>query len=30
MQMTPDLRPFAQLPARISIDEKNDELAYGA
>lgn len=30
MQMTPDLQPFAQLPARISIDEKNDELAYGA
>jgi hypothetical protein len=30
MQATPDLQPFVQLPARISIDEKNDELAYGA
>jgi hypothetical protein len=30
MQMTPELRPFVQLAARISIDEKNDELAYGA
>jgi hypothetical protein len=30
MQMTPDQRPFVQLAARISIDEKNDELAYGA
>jgi DNA-binding beta-propeller fold protein YncE len=30
MQMTPDQRPFVQLAARISIDEENDELAYGA
>src|SRR5262249_36922449 len=30
MQSTADLRPFTQLPARISIDEKNDSLAYGA
>jgi hypothetical protein len=30
MQMAQDLRPYVQLPARISIDEKNDELAYGA
>ena len=30
MQPTPDLQPFVRLPARISIDEKNDRMAYGA
>src|SRR5262249_48535315 len=30
MQIAPDLKPFSQVPARISIDEKNDSLAYGA
>jgi YVTN family beta-propeller protein len=30
MQATPDLQAFARLPARISIDEKNDQMAYGA
>jgi hypothetical protein len=27
---TPDSRPFAALPARIPLDEKNDPAAYGA
>jgi DNA-binding beta-propeller fold protein YncE len=30
MQPTPDLQAFVQLPARISIEEKNDQMAYGA
>jgi hypothetical protein len=30
MQATPDLQAFVRLPARISIDEKNDQMAYGA
>jgi DNA-binding beta-propeller fold protein YncE len=30
MQTTPDLQAFARLPAHISIDEKNDQMAYGA
>jgi DNA-binding beta-propeller fold protein YncE len=30
MQVASDLQPFRRLPARIAIDEKNDELAYGA
>jgi hypothetical protein len=30
MQTTPDTAPFVHLPPRISIDEKNDALAYGA
>jgi YVTN family beta-propeller protein len=30
MQPTPNLQPFTLVRARISLDEKNDELAYGA
>jgi YVTN family beta-propeller protein len=30
MQPTSDLAPFIHLPPHISIDEKNDSLAYGA
>src|SRR5262249_22101356 len=30
MQATPEPSPFTRLPPRISIDEKNDILAYGA
>jgi hypothetical protein len=30
MQMTEDLQPFTRLASRISIDEKNDLMAYGA
>ena len=30
LQATPDTSPFVHLAARISIDEKNDALAYGA
>jgi hypothetical protein len=30
MQTTPDASPFIHLAARVSIDEKNDVLAYGA
>jgi hypothetical protein len=29
-QATPDLTPFTQLEARVSIDEKNDQRAWGA
>jgi YVTN family beta-propeller protein len=30
MQTTPDVSPYVHLAPRISIDEKNDALAYGA
>src|SRR5262249_28427810 len=30
MQPTPDLGAFDRVPARISLDEKNDLMAYGA